>query len=497
MVQRLGQRILRAVGGSASERAVVARAVEPILEDGTARLDAGLAALGRGDLATGAAVERALRAEHPSVPGRPGAWVVHGETGLDDSPREGSLLGAAWRGACRYPGTKRRAQDVQRAVLREGRGARADACIEGALREAEPALPAGALGTGIVTAIHTRTFDVGDHASVMEIVCQPFAVAGRERRRPCACLCRAVVVARFATGGDREKEWAQESHEVPYPAVFGSAPPSFVAASSRTLLESPDKGVREVSMERTRPVLVVDDETDIRALLVRQLEREGLPARGAATGMEALEMAAADPPSLVILDLMLPGMPGTEVCRRLRAEPETRSVPIIMLSARSDEIDRVVGFEVGADDYVTKPFSVRELVLRVRAVLRRAITVSEPAEPSPETRADMEAALLRIDEDAHRVYVHGEEVTLTATEFRLLSTLARRAGRVQTRGTLLRDVWELPPDLNTRTVDTHMKRLREKLGAAHVHIETVRGVGYRFQRDVDAERATEREDSEA
>ncbi len=250
-------------------------------------------------------------------------------------------------------------------------------------------------------------------------------------------------------------------------------------------------------MERRRPVLVVDDETDIRALLVRQLEREGLPARGAATGMEALEMAAADPPSLVILDLMLPGMPGTEVCRRLRAEPETRSVPIIMLSARSDEIDRVVGFEVGADDYVTKPFSVRELVLRVRAVLRRAVTVSEPAEPSPETQADMDAALLRIDEDAHRVYVHGEEVTLTATEFRLLSTLARRAGRVQTRGTLLRDVWELPPDLNTRTVDTHMKRLREKLGAAHVHIETVRGVGYRFQRDVDAERATEREDSEA
>jgi two-component system phosphate regulon response regulator PhoB len=229
------------------------------------------------------------------------------------------------------------------------------------------------------------------------------------------------------------------------------------------------------------PVLVVDDEADIRDLIVRQLERDGLPAVGAASGTEALERARAVRPSLVILDLMLPGLSGTEVCRALRADVATRTVPIVMLSARGDEIDRVVGFEVGADDYVTKPFSVRELLLRVRAVLRRSAAASAAADAPPETST---ATLpLRIDEDAHRVFVTGEEVSLTATEFRLLVTLVRRAGRVQSRGTLLQDVWDLPPELNTRTVDTHMKRLREKLGAAAAHIETVRGVGYRFRRD--------------
>ncbi len=238
-------------------------------------------------------------------------------------------------------------------------------------------------------------------------------------------------------------------------------------------------------MERKGPILVVDDEADIRNLLVRQLEREGLQVRAASTGIEALDIARRTPPSLVILDLMLPGLTGTEVCRRLRADPETRDVPIIMLSAKSEEIDRVVGFEVGADDYVTKPFSARELLLRVRAVLRRA-----PAPATPE--GAVETPLLRIDEDAHRVFVSGEEVALTATEFRLLSTLARRSGRVQTRGQLLQDVWDLPPDLNTRTVDTHMKRLREKLGEAATHIETVRGVGYRFTREPSAS-----EDAEA
>ena len=232
-------------------------------------------------------------------------------------------------------------------------------------------------------------------------------------------------------------------------------------------------------MDVRGPILVVDDEPDIRNLVVRAFEREGWTARAAGTGTEALDLARRFPPALVVLDLMLPGLSGTEVCRRLRAEPETRSVPILMLSARSDEIDRVVGFEVGADDYVTKPFSTRELVLRVRALLRRVTTVTEPE------GAVVEGAVLRIDEEAHRAYVHGMEVALTATEFRLLLTLARRAGRVQTRATLLQDVWDLPPDLNTRTVDTHMKRLREKLGAASDHIETVRGVGYRFHRGTD------------
>ncbi len=236
-------------------------------------------------------------------------------------------------------------------------------------------------------------------------------------------------------------------------------------------------------MDRKGPILVVEDEEDIRNLVLRQLEREGWVARGAANGADALEIARRTPPSLVILDLMLPGLSGTEVCRRLRAEPETREVPIIILSARGEEIDRVVGFEVGADDYVTKPFSPRELVLRVRAVLRRAPAVPDVGVDEPALRV----GLLRIDESAHRVFVCDDDVSLTATEFKLLLTLARRSGRVQSRGQLLQEVWELPPDLNTRTVDTHMKRLREKLGAASGHIETVRGVGYRFSREPVAE----------
>jgi two-component system phosphate regulon response regulator PhoB len=233
-------------------------------------------------------------------------------------------------------------------------------------------------------------------------------------------------------------------------------------------------------MERKGPILVVEDEDDIRNLVVHQLQREGLTTMAAANGLDALEMARRTPPALVILDLMLPGLPGTEVCRRLRAEPETKHVPIIILSARGEEIDRVVGFEVGADDYVTKPFSPRELVLRVRAVLRRG--AAPAGEPGPVTGA-LEVGVLLVDEAAHRVFVKGEELALTATEFKLLLTLMRRSGRVQSRSQLLQDVWDLPPDMYTRTVDTHMKRLREKLGDAAGHIETVRGVGYRFSRE--------------
>jgi two-component system phosphate regulon response regulator PhoB len=233
-------------------------------------------------------------------------------------------------------------------------------------------------------------------------------------------------------------------------------------------------------MERTGPILVVEDEEDIRRLVIHQLEREGWTARGAADGAEAIDFAKTTPPILVVLDMMLPGLPGTEVCRRLRAQPETRDVPIIILSARGEEIDRVVGFEVGADDYVTKPFSPRELVLRVRAVLRRR---GGPTETAAETTGALEVGQLRVDEAAHRVFVAGEEVALTATEFKLLLTLMRRSGRVQSRAQLLTDVWDLPGDMYTRTVDTHMKRLREKLREASGHIETVRGVGYRFSRE--------------
>jgi two-component system phosphate regulon response regulator PhoB len=234
-------------------------------------------------------------------------------------------------------------------------------------------------------------------------------------------------------------------------------------------------------MERKGPILVVEDEEDIRRLVIHQLEREGWTARGAADGAEAIDFAKTTPPILVVLDMMLPGLPGTEVCRRLRAQPETRDVPIIILSARGEEIDRVVGFEVGADDYVVKSqFSPREFVLRIRAILRRTEgreeTVEEPA-PSSERQA---FGTLELDLEGHRTFVDGEEITLTATEFKLLRTLAARPGRVQSRGTLLEDVWDMPPDINTRTVDTHVKRLREKLGSASSLLETVRGVGYRF-----------------
>ena len=228
-------------------------------------------------------------------------------------------------------------------------------------------------------------------------------------------------------------------------------------------------------MERTASILVGDDEADIRNLLVHVLSREGFGVTAVASGPEALAAAPGVRPDLVLLDLMLPGMQGTEVCRRMRAEPATAAVPIIMLTARGEEVDRVVGFEVGADDYVTKPFSTRELVLRIRAVLRRGT-----AEPSTDDAGQLRLGALRIDAAAHRVWVDEGEIQLTATEFRLLTTLARRSGRVQTRGQLLQEVWDMPPDLGTRTVDTHMKRLREKLGPAGERIETVRGVGYRL-----------------
>lgn len=234
------------------------------------------------------------------------------------------------------------------------------------------------------------------------------------------------------------------------------------------------------------PILVVDDEEDLLELITLALRREGFDTVPAQTGREALDAAQQRTPALIILDLMLPDLTGFEVCRRLRAEEATREVPIIMLSAKGEEIDRVVGFEVGADDYVVKSsFSVRELVLRVRAVLRRrGGTDDEPPVMDPATSAATHETYgsMTVDREAHQVFVAGVEILLTLTEFRLLTLLADREGRVQTRGRLLQDVWDMPPDLNTRTVDTHIKRLREKLGEAAVHIETVRGVGYRFTR---------------
>jgi two-component system phosphate regulon response regulator PhoB len=220
-------------------------------------------------------------------------------------------------------------------------------------------------------------------------------------------------------------------------------------------------------------VLIVDDERDLVRLLEFNLQQAGFETAAAYTGMEALERVRQRIPDLVVLDLMLPDIPGTEVCRQIKASPRTRHVPVLMLTARTDEVDRVVGFEVGADDFVTKPFSVRELVLRIRAILRRGSGADAD-------QARDQVGPIRVDPEAHRAYVEGEEIALTALEFKLLTTFMSRLGRVQTREALLQDVWGVSSELQTRTVDTHVKRLREKLAAGRDLIETVRGIGYRM-----------------
>lgn len=223
-------------------------------------------------------------------------------------------------------------------------------------------------------------------------------------------------------------------------------------------------------------ILIVEDEKDLATTLAYNLEREGYETRCASTGAAALELCQQEPmPGLVLLDLMLPDISGTQVCKELRMTRRGQSVPIIMLTAKGDEIDRVVGFEVGADDYVVKPFSIRELMLRVRAQLRR----TQPVDG--EEAAELTFGRLRLDTAGHRVWVDTAEVVLTALEFRLLTTLLTRRGRVQTRDRLLLDVWGIEADVTTRTVDTHVKRLRQKLGPAGEYIETLRGVGYRLR----------------
>ncbi len=225
-------------------------------------------------------------------------------------------------------------------------------------------------------------------------------------------------------------------------------------------------------------ILIVEDEPDLVSILEYNLLKEGYQTRSALLGRAGLELATQEPrPDLVLLDLMLPDISGTEVCRQLRMQEATRDVPIIIITARDDEVDRVVGFEIGADDYVTKPFSVRELVLRVRALLRRTQR-DDTAEDSGERTV---FGRLVVDGDAHRAWVDDEEIRLTALEFRLLVTFLTRRGRAQSRERLLSDVWGYEADVTTRTVDTHVKRLREKLGAAGQYVETIRGIGYRFR----------------
>lgn len=222
-----------------------------------------------------------------------------------------------------------------------------------------------------------------------------------------------------------------------------------------------------------RRVLIVDADADAARTMEAGLRGAGFVTHWAANGRDGLRAAAAVPPDLVVLETVLPDVPGTEVCRSLKAEPATRTVPVLIASARADEIDRVVAFEIGADDFLAKPVSTRELVLRVQARLRESrVPASVPARSR--------LGRIEVDTEAHRVFVDGRELHLTPTEFRLLSILYQRRGRAQSRDTLLDEVWHGRAPHGSRTVDTHVRRLREKLGGAGIYVHTVRGTGYRF-----------------
>jgi two-component system phosphate regulon response regulator PhoB len=222
-------------------------------------------------------------------------------------------------------------------------------------------------------------------------------------------------------------------------------------------------------------VVIIEDENDLAELLAFNLQKEGWQTIIALDGRSGLEQVMVELPDLVILDLMLPELTGIEVCKQLRRQELTAAIPVIMVTAKGEEIDRVVGFEVGADDYLVKPFSTRELLLRIKAILRRT---SPP--PLVEEKI-IRHGLLSIDAERHLVLVNGVGITLTLTEFKLLSTLAGRPGRMQSRERLLQDVWGYSSDADTRTVDTHITRLRSKLGEAGEMIRTVRGYGYKLE----------------
>ncbi|MBF0401492.1 MAG: response regulator transcription factor [Magnetococcales bacterium] len=224
-------------------------------------------------------------------------------------------------------------------------------------------------------------------------------------------------------------------------------------------------------------ILIIEDETDLLATLEYNLQREGYRTYAFSTGEEGLEWALQqDSLDLALLDVMLPGISGIEVCHRLHSHERTRGTPIVFLSARREDIDRVIGFELGADDYVAKPFNVRELMLRIRAVLRRT---------SPESvgQYGTQRVLdnLRLDSKSHQLWIDAQEVMLTPVEFKLLSLLLARKGCVQSREALLAEVWHVDTSIQSRTVDVHIKRLREKLGTAGTMLETVRGIGYRIR----------------
>ena len=222
-----------------------------------------------------------------------------------------------------------------------------------------------------------------------------------------------------------------------------------------------------------RKILIIEDETDVADLLTLNLRKAGYRVSTVADGANGLQKVREDRPDFIVLDLMLPKMSGLEVCKILKNDTATSHIPILMLTAKAEEIDRIVGLEFGADDYVTKPFSPREILLRIRAILRRGETPGESLKVGP----------ISIDPARHEVRVNGKQVRLTSLEFKLLQTLMQRRGRVQDRDRLLNEVWGYESVIDTRTVDTHVRRLREKLGKAGDAIETVRGFGYRLRDD--------------
>jgi len=227
-------------------------------------------------------------------------------------------------------------------------------------------------------------------------------------------------------------------------------------------------------------ILVIEDEPDIRKNLEYNLGREGFIVSSEASLSDAeKKLENNNDFSLIILDLMLPDGSGLDLCKKIKGNPETESIPIIILTAKDDEVDRVVGFELGADDYVTKPFSVRELILRIKAVLKRGQKKEDVVE------VGRQFGDLSIDVESHEVHVNNDQIDLTALEFRLLRQLVERRGRVQSRDQLLSDVWGYSSEVTTRTVDTHIKRLREKLGPMGKYVQTIRGVGYKFSRSPD------------
>lgn len=228
-------------------------------------------------------------------------------------------------------------------------------------------------------------------------------------------------------------------------------------------------------------ILIVEDEPDILELVRYNLMQAGFEVMVTDDGEKALEIIRKFPPELLVLDLMLPGMDGLEVCKLLKQDSLTRELPILILSARKEEVDRIIGFELGADDFLVKPFSPRELVLRVQAILRRTFSLEAPNYKSGDA---LKAGTLVVHLSAHQTFLNGEPLYLTGTEFKLLVTLMKRRGRVQTRDDLLDTVWGYEYTGYGRTVDTHVRRLREKLGENSTFVETVRGIGYRFRQEV-------------